>query len=128
MPATRINTQDLAAGAVTAAKLANTAVTPGPYTAANITVDQQGRITAAASGSGPPTFVDKEVPGGTVNGANATFTLAFTPVAGSEVIWKNGMAQVSGAGNDYTISGLTITFLAGNLPQTGDSILASYRK
>lgn len=71
-------------------------------------------------------FVDKEIPSGSINGSNTGFTLANTPVAGSEHVYLNGVLQESGAGNDYTISGTAITMLTA--PLTGEKLRVSYRK
>jgi hypothetical protein len=71
-------------------------------------------------------FVDSEVPSGTVNGVNVTFTLANTPTAGTVHLYANGLRMKAGASEDYTISGATITMTTA--PETGDVILADYRK
>ena len=84
--------------------------------------------TIAASWSAPTgsiNFVDNEVVGGTLNGSNVTFTLANTPTSGSVSLFLNGDLLQSGTGNDYTISGLTITMLAA--PASTDKLLANYR-
>jgi phage-related tail fiber protein len=71
-------------------------------------------------------WVDKETPSGSINGSNTTYTLANTPIAGSEHVYLNGILQDSGSGNDYTISGATITYLSA--PATGSKLRVSYRK
>ena len=82
--------------------------------------------TSGPCGSGGPQFSDGEVPGGTVDGVNATFTLANTPSpAASLVLFRNGIAQQPGV--DYTVSGATVQFAFGALPQPGDTLLAWYR-
>jgi hypothetical protein len=89
-----------------------------------------GTITIAVSASVLTTtnFVTREIPSGAINGTNAAFVLANTPIAGTEELYVNGILQNVGAGNDYTIATTTITFQTGAIPQTGDTVLVNYRK
>jgi hypothetical protein len=66
-----------------------------------------------------------EVPAGTKNGSNKTFTLAHTPVGQILLSW-NGQIMTPGVGNDYTLSGTTITLLATVGPASSDVLLAFY--
>ena len=67
-----------------------------------------------------------ETPSGTIDGMNATFTLAATPVTGTVKLWLNGLLlKVS---THYTISGSTITMLSGSIPEVGSYLLADYLK
>jgi hypothetical protein len=111
------------------------------YTAGAVAViDQNGQLEAAAGtpgscvmvdgttgpcGSPAPGFVDAEIPGGAVNGTNRVFTLQNSPAAASLMLFRNGMYML--AGFDYTLTGSTIQFAAAAVPQSGDTLAASYR-
>jgi len=85
-----------------------------------------GPCGSGGGSSGTGTFVDAEVPGGAVNGSNTSFTLANIPAPSASVeLFRNGLLLQTG--NDYTLTGNTITFLSSTVPQSSDVLLASYR-
>lgn len=67
-----------------------------------------------------------EVPSGTVNGVNATFTLTEAPnPAASLNLYVDGVRVVQGT--HYTINTTTITFVSAYIPVAGQTLFATYR-
>ncbi len=74
---------------------------------------------------GQTTYADAETPGGAMDGVNTTFTLANTPLGSSLMLFLNGLYMT--ANLDYTLTGSSIQFVPGAIPQPGDTLIASYR-
>ena len=74
-----------------------------------------------------PSFADSETPVGTINGANAAFTVAHAPATGSLRVYKGASATTLQrlAPSQYSVSGTTLTLAAA--PVTGSSLLVDYR-
>ena len=71
-------------------------------------------------------FMDNDSLSGTEDGSNQQFTLSAAPNPATSLdLFLNGLLQK--AGQDYSLSGQTVTFVTGATPQPGDTLLASYR-
>ena len=85
----------------------------------------QNKVNCTFTGGAGPTWVDEEGPAGAVDGANTSYTLNYAPSPAKSLrLVLNGLTLRSGAGNDFTISGTTITMLYA--PTAGSNFIAWY--
>lgn len=60
-----------------------------------------------------------------VTGSGTSFTLLFVPIAGSVRLFRGG-SRITTANGDYSISGGSITLIAGGALKTGETLTADY--
>ena len=97
------------------------------------TGDQTITLTGDVTGSGTGTFTatlakytKAAVVSGTQNGTNKVFTIGSSVKSDSEMVFLNGQLLNPGSGNDYLISGTTVTFQSAMPAPTATDVIRIY--
>jgi hypothetical protein len=127
MPVTRVTGRNIRDGDLTDVDVAGANKDGAAGVPSLRTLGTGPQQAAAGDDARFPTFVDEEVPSGTIDGRNTVFTLASTPAAGTLDVFLRGVRLREGTSNDYTLSGTTLTFSTRQTPRPGDNLIVKYR-
>lgn len=101
-----------------ASGLSFTLLTAAPTSSTNLLVQYDYRSLTPVA----PTSSEIQIPAGVKNGINTDFTITYTPLPETLLVFKNGQTLTENI--DYTSSGITITFVIA--PSETDNLLTKY--